>query len=93
MMLFVWVALGALFGSVSRWVLPGPIGWGRTGSIILGAVGALIGGIAASTLTGASFHSVDVRTLATAMSGAILVLLAYRSFALRSEGHASRVLP
>ena len=73
-----WIVLGLIAGAIAKLILPGRQGGGWIITIILGIVGAILGGFigkrsSASTL-GTFF---DLRTWLLAIGGAIVVLLIY----------------
>jgi uncharacterized membrane protein YeaQ/YmgE (transglycosylase-associated protein family) len=73
-----WIVLGAIAGFVANLIVGG--GEGVIGTIILGIVGAVVGGYLASAL----FHKgdvsgVNVESIVIAVLGAILVLFVYRA--------------
>jgi uncharacterized membrane protein YeaQ/YmgE (transglycosylase-associated protein family) len=82
--LLLWIAFGAVAGSMARWVMPGPSAGGLAIAIPLGIAGALVGG-GIGLVIGSSTASIDFRALLLAMIGSLAVLLCYRSFALRTE--------
>ncbi len=74
-----WIVFGLLAGIIAKLIMPGrdPGGWIIT--IALGIGGSFVGGYVAGLLgiapVGAGFH---IRSLATAVAGALLLLFAYR---------------
>jgi uncharacterized membrane protein YeaQ/YmgE (transglycosylase-associated protein family) len=75
-----WILLGLLAGTLAKFLVPGRDPSGCIVTILLGIVGAFIGGLIGTTLgwgrvTGGSF---DPRSIALATLGAIVVLLAGR---------------
>ena len=77
-----WILLGLLAGSLAKFLVPGRDPSGCIVTIVLGIVGALIGGLVGTyvgwgRVTGGSF---DVRSVALATLGAIVVLLVGRLF-------------
>ena len=80
----LWIAIGVVAGSVAKLVMPGRNAGGVPMGILLGVGGALTGGILGAVLAGGMSSDIDVRALLMAMCGALMVLLAYRSFAMRS---------
>lgn len=84
----VWIFLGIVTGSVARLAMPGPRAGGLAVAIPLGIGGALLGG--AMSRWG-MLHSYDVRDFLMAMIGALAVLVAYRSSAMRGTEHMPAV--
>jgi len=73
-----WVLFGLIAGVIAKLIMPGkdPGGWIIT--ILLGIGGAFVGGYLAKTfgiVTGTGFN---VRSLATAVAGALVLLIGYR---------------
>lgn len=76
--LISWIILGLLVGILAKWFMPGKDGGGFIMTVILGVVGALVGGYISSffglgTVTGFNFKSLIIAIL-----GAMLVLYIYR---------------
>lgn len=82
--LLLWIVFGVIAGSVARLVMPGPSAGGLAIAIPLGIGGALVGG-GIGTLLGPTSGGVDIRALLFAVAGCLVVLLCYRSVALRTE--------
>lgn len=80
-----WVITGLIVGALARAVLPGRQSVGLVGTILLGIVGAFVGGFIASLFTGglneARAADWDFRTWLAAVAGGVLVLWAYISLA------------
>ncbi|CAN5198308.1 GlsB/YeaQ/YmgE family stress response membrane protein [soil metagenome] len=78
MSIIAWIVLGLIVGVIAKAILPGRQGGGIIITLILGVVGALLGGF----LAGAIFHVdmggfFDIKTWVIAVIGAIIVLLIY----------------
>lgn len=76
-----WILLGLVAGALGKWLHPGkdPGGWIAT--LLIGIVGAIVGGYISSavglgTTTGFNLWSILIATL-----GAVICLWAYRKFA------------
>jgi uncharacterized membrane protein YeaQ/YmgE (transglycosylase-associated protein family) len=75
-----WALLGLLAGTLAKFLVPGRDPSGCLVTIVLGIVGAFIGGFLGTALgwgrvTGGSF---DIRSIAIATLGAVVVLLVGR---------------
>ena len=72
-----WVLLGLLAGSLAKFLVPGRDPSGCIVTIVLGIVGAFIGGLIGSALGWGRVAAgdIDVRSLGIATLGAIVVLL------------------
>jgi len=81
----LWIVFGGLAGAIARLVMPGPRAGGVPIGILLGLSGAMLGGLLGTFLAGGLTFAVDVRSALMAGCAALLVLLCYRSFALRYE--------
>jgi uncharacterized membrane protein YeaQ/YmgE (transglycosylase-associated protein family) len=77
-----WIVLGAIAGWITNLIMGG--GEGVLLTIILGIVGALVGGYLAGTVLGiADVTGVNVKSIVVAVVGAIIVVVLYRAFARR----------
>ncbi|HKO15516.1 MAG TPA: GlsB/YeaQ/YmgE family stress response membrane protein [Gemmatimonadaceae bacterium] len=77
-----WIILGLLAGSLAKWILPGRDPAGCIFTIFLGIVGAFVGGVIGAQLGwgAVSQGTFDLRSLALATLGAIVLLLIGRLF-------------
>ncbi|MBA2615028.1 MAG: GlsB/YeaQ/YmgE family stress response membrane protein [Actinobacteria bacterium] len=82
-----WILLGLVAGVIAKAILPGDDPGGMIVTIILGIVGALLGGLIAKALGFGDpiDEFFDLSTWLAAIIGAILVLIAYRAFAGRGR--------
>jgi uncharacterized membrane protein YeaQ/YmgE (transglycosylase-associated protein family) len=73
-----WIVLGLIAGAIAKAILPGRQGGGWIVTIILGIVGALLGGFLGSVLFGVNINEFwSLSTWLLAIGGAIIVLLIY----------------
>lgn len=73
-----WIVLGLLAGAIAKLILPGRQGGGWIVTLILGVVGALLGGFLGSVLFNAPLQDFfSIQTWLLAIGGAIIVLLIY----------------
>lgn len=73
-----WILLGLIAGALAKFIMPGKQGGGIILTIVLGIVGALIGGFIGTHLLGfGDISGFDLRSLAIAVGGALLVLFLY----------------
>lgn len=73
-----WIILGLLAGAIAKLILPGTQGGGWIVTLILGVVGALLGGFLGSVLFNAPLQDFfSIQTWLLAIGGAIIVLLIY----------------
>jgi uncharacterized membrane protein YeaQ/YmgE (transglycosylase-associated protein family) len=74
-----WILFGLLAGAMAKFIMPGKDPGGCIGTVIIGILGAVIGGFIGSELF--DFGSVtgfNVRSFAIAILGAIILLSLYR---------------
>jgi uncharacterized membrane protein YeaQ/YmgE (transglycosylase-associated protein family) len=73
-----WIVLGLAAGAIAKLILPGTQGGGWLITLVLGIVGALLGGFLGSVLFNAPLEDFfSIQTWLLAIGGAILVLLIY----------------
>jgi len=73
-----WIVLGLAAGAIAKAILPGTQGGGWLITLILGVVGALLGGFIGSAVFGIGLENFfSIQTWLLAIGGSILVLLIY----------------
>lgn len=73
-----WIILGLIAGAIAKAILPGTQGGGWLVTLLLGVVGALLGGFLGSAIFGVGIGGFfDLSTWLLAIGGAIVVLLIY----------------
>lgn len=75
-----WILFGLIAGSIANFLDPRPSQGGILGSIILGIVGALVGGFVANTIFGVGVTGFDFTSFVVAVLGSLLVLFLARAF-------------
>jgi uncharacterized membrane protein YeaQ/YmgE (transglycosylase-associated protein family) len=76
--IIAWIILGLIAGAIAKAVLPGTQGGGWLVTLILGIVGALLGGFLGSAIFRVGLGGFfDLTTWLLAIGGAIVVLLIY----------------
>ena len=77
MSILAWIVLGAIAGYLAGFLVRGDEGLGVIGHVLLGIVGALVGGFAAGVLLGTNpvDGALDVSSILTATVGAILTVV------------------
>jgi len=71
-----WIVLGLIAGAIAKAILPGKQGGGWIATLILGVVGALLGGWLGSAIFHVDLGSFwDLKTWILSIVGAIIVLL------------------
>jgi uncharacterized membrane protein YeaQ/YmgE (transglycosylase-associated protein family) len=73
-----WILLGLIAGALAKWIMPGRDPGGIIVTIILGIVGAVVGGFIGSFIGFGGVSGFDIRSLAVAVGGALLLLFGYR---------------
>jgi uncharacterized membrane protein YeaQ/YmgE (transglycosylase-associated protein family) len=91
MSIIAWIVLGAIAGYIAGFLVKGDEGLGVIGHIILGIVGALVGGALASVLFNS--HPIDgpfdVSSIVVSVIGAIIVVWVVDMFSGRSRSGRS----
>ncbi len=84
--LLAWIVVGLIAGWLAGVVMKGG-GYGVVGDIILGIVGALVGGFLASALLGipSPLTGINLSTIIVAIIGAIIVVAIFRALPGRSR--------
>ncbi|MCU1545093.1 MAG: GlsB/YeaQ/YmgE family stress response rane protein [Homoserinimonas sp.] len=73
-----WIILGLIAGAIAKAILPGRQGGGWLMTLLLGVVGALIGGWLGSAIFNVGLEDFwSIQTWLVAIIGAIVVLLIY----------------
>jgi uncharacterized membrane protein YeaQ/YmgE (transglycosylase-associated protein family) len=73
-----WIVLGLIAGAIAKLILPGRQGGGWIATLLLGVVGALVGGFIGGALFGIPLETFwSLQTWLVAIAGAIIVLLIY----------------
>jgi uncharacterized membrane protein YeaQ/YmgE (transglycosylase-associated protein family) len=83
MELIVWLIVGLIAGALARLLVPGDDPMGILGTMILGLVGSILGGLVANALTSGD-QNFNPAGLIGSILGAVVVLLIYRSVRSRS---------
>jgi uncharacterized membrane protein YeaQ/YmgE (transglycosylase-associated protein family) len=74
-----WIVLGLLAGAIAKAIMPGDDPGGIFVTMIIGIVGAILGGFIASALNvGDLDEFFDIGTWLLAIGGSLLLLFAYR---------------
>jgi uncharacterized membrane protein YeaQ/YmgE (transglycosylase-associated protein family) len=76
--ILAWILLGLVAGALAKFIMPGRQGGGIILTIVLGVVGALVGGFLGTYVFNfGDISGFDLRSVAIAVGGALLVLLLY----------------
>jgi uncharacterized membrane protein YeaQ/YmgE (transglycosylase-associated protein family) len=81
-----WIILGLLAGAIAKALLPGSQGGGWLVTLLLGVVGALLGGFIGGLLFNVDIGGFfDIRTWLLAIGGSVVILLIYGLVTRRSR--------
>jgi uncharacterized membrane protein YeaQ/YmgE (transglycosylase-associated protein family) len=76
--ILAWLLLGLVAGALAKFIMPGKQGGGIILTIVLGVIGAIIGGLLGTyVLSFGDISGFDLRSIAIAVGGALLVLFVY----------------
>jgi uncharacterized membrane protein YeaQ/YmgE (transglycosylase-associated protein family) len=73
-----WILLGLIVGVLAKWIMPGRDPGGLIVTILIGIAGAFLGGFVGTRLGIGDVAGFDIKSLAIAVGGAILLLVLYR---------------
>ena len=77
--IIAWIVVGLIAGILAKWVMPGPDPGGIITTILIGVVGALVGGFVVNGLLGNSgLSGITLTSILVATLGAIILLAVYR---------------
>jgi uncharacterized membrane protein YeaQ/YmgE (transglycosylase-associated protein family) len=76
-----WIVLGLVAGALAKFIMPGRDPGGIIITILLGIVGAVVGGFLSTLIGFGDISGFDIRSIAIAILGAIVVLAVYRAVA------------
>ncbi|MET4582166.1 putative membrane protein YeaQ/YmgE (transglycosylase-associated protein family) [Conyzicola nivalis] len=75
---FGFLLLGLIAGAIAKAILPGRQGGGWIATLVLGVIGALLGGFLGSAIFGVDLNEFfSISTWLLAIGGSIIVLLIY----------------
>jgi len=73
-----WILFGLVAGIIAKFIMPGRDPGGFIMTIIIGVVGAFLGGFISTQLGLGSITGFDFRSFIIAVAGALLLLFIYR---------------
>lgn len=76
-----WILFGLIAGAIAKFLLPGKDGGNIVVTIVLGVLGALVGGFIGTQLGLGDLSGFDLRSMALAVGGALVLLVGYRALA------------
>ena len=77
--LLSWVVFVLVTGAIARFFVPGSGVYGLVVTTVLGVVGARVGGFIGAQLGIGAIDGFDLRSIAVAVGGSIILLLGYRA--------------
>jgi uncharacterized membrane protein YeaQ/YmgE (transglycosylase-associated protein family) len=83
--ILMWALFGLIAGVIAKFLMPGKAPGGIILTIVLGVVGAIVGGFIGTQLGFGDISGFDLRSMALAVGGGVLVLFIY---GLVSRSHA-----
>jgi uncharacterized membrane protein YeaQ/YmgE (transglycosylase-associated protein family) len=86
--ILLWIVFGLIAGVLAKVVMPGRDPGGIIVTILLGIAGAIVGGYLGTLMGYGTVAAFDIRSLAIAIGGALLLLIGYRFV----TGTADRVI-
>jgi uncharacterized membrane protein YeaQ/YmgE (transglycosylase-associated protein family) len=75
--ILLWAVFGLIAGAIAKYLMPGNAPGGIAATIILGIVGAVVGGFLGTLLGFGDISGFDLRSMALAVGGGLVVLLIY----------------
>ena len=78
MSILAWIVVGLIAGVLAKIAMPGPDPGGIILTIVIGIVGALIGGFIVSRLGGPNMTGFNLPSILVATLGSVILLTLYR---------------
>ncbi len=75
--ILTWIIFGLIAGALAKMIMPGNQAMGWLMTIILGIIGAFVGGYVGTLIGWGDVNSFDIKSMLLAVAGAILVLWIY----------------
>lgn len=72
-----WIVLGLLVGILAKWIMPGRDGGGFFMTVLLGIIGAMVGGYVGTLLGLGSVTGFNLSSIAITTMGALIVLFVF----------------
>ena len=79
--IIAWIVVGLIAGALAKLIMPGDDPGGIIVTILLGIVGAFVGGFIVNLLGGAGVSGFNLWSIVVATIGAIILLAVYRMVA------------
>ena len=81
MAIISWIILGLIAGALAKVIMPGDDPGGIIVTILIGIVGAFIGGFIWNLLTGGGVSGLNIGSIVLAIIGSLILLAGYRMVA------------
>lgn len=72
-----WIIFGLIAGILAKWIMPGRDGGGFFMTVLLGIIGAMVGGYVGTLLGLGSVTGFNLSSIAIATMGALIVLFVF----------------
>ncbi|GAA1389137.1 GlsB/YeaQ/YmgE family stress response membrane protein [Luteococcus peritonei] len=72
--ILAWIVFGLIAGAIAKLIMPGEQGGGWIVTILLGIVGAFVGGWIGSMIAGVGISGFNITSMIVAILGALIVL-------------------
>jgi len=77
-----WIIVGLIAGAIANLIFPGKAQGGWVAALLLGIVGAIVGGFLFGLITGADMVTgINLTSILVAVVGALILLFGYRAVA------------
>lgn len=76
--LFAWIGMGLIAGVLAKFLLPGRDGGGLITTILVGILGAMLGGWIGTKANIGSVNDFSLQSIGIATGGSILLLIIFR---------------
>ncbi|MGH9793050.1 MAG: GlsB/YeaQ/YmgE family stress response membrane protein [Candidatus Acidiferrales bacterium] len=76
--IFAWIVFGLIAGALAKLIMPGKDPGGIIVTMLIGIAGAILGGFIGGLLGFGGISGFDIRSMAIAIVGALLLLFIYR---------------
>lgn len=78
--ILTWIVLGLIAGALAKFIMPGRDPGGIIVTILLGIVGAVVGGFLSTLIGFGDVSGLNIGSIVIAVIGAIVLLALYRAF-------------
>ena len=76
--ILAWIIMGLIVGALAKWIMPGDDPGGILITIVIGIVGAVIGGFLSSALGIGEVTGINLGSIVIATIGSLILLFGYR---------------